>query len=89
MHDRDEQHPGQQRPDDRDHDLLRGGTGHDGAPSDPPTNDDLLRGGSGVAPDPDVADVVEGPIGSARLREPIEVEHAKDAPDRVAPERPA
>ena len=33
--------------DDRDKDILRGGSGERGEPTDPATNDDLLGGGSG------------------------------------------
>ena len=46
-------------------DVLRGGEGERGRPTDPPTNDDLLNGGSGElgSIDTDAPEVDEEPIG--------------------------
>ena len=53
--------------DDSAKDLLRGGSGERGVPTDPVTNDDLLSGGSGALPPADggdhpvAGDDLEGP----------------------------
>ena len=49
FHDVDDITPGDPDADDRDKDHLRGGTGEQGKPTDPATNDDLLGGGAGEA----------------------------------------
>jgi len=85
-------------PDDRGKDVLRGGSGERGTPTDPPTNDDLLGGGAGerrpTGPDVDLdqvdagsqaerVEVVEGAVGSAKLKEPQRIEDARDERHRA------